>query len=372
VLLVSTSMMGGGAERQVFLLARELKRRDHPVAVVSMIHPENYRDELAALDIPLTSLGMHLGRADPRGLSRLAAIVRRWRPDVVHSHMVHANLLSRLTRMLAPMPVQVSTAHNINEGARWREVAYRVTDPLCSLTTNVCRACVERYVRVGAAPRSKIRYLPNGLDLGAFAPGASDRESMRRDLGLGEAFVWLAVGRLDVQKDYPTLLRAVAEASRGTDPFVVLVVGGGPEREALDALRSRLGPAGARVTFLGVRRDVPQLMHAADAYLLSSAWEGLPMVLLEAAAARLPIVATDVGGNREVVREGVNGRLVPPRDPAALAVAMRQVASMPATERSRWGAAGRKTVEADFAIERVVGRWEALYDELLGGRGRRA
>ena len=160
VLLVSTSLMGGGAERQVFLLARGLRAHGHAVAVVSMLTPENYVPELEALGVPVSDLGMRRGVPDPRALARLAGVVRRWRPDVVHSHMVHANLLARLARLLAPVPVEVSTAHNLTEGARWREIAYRLTDPLCTLTTNVCRACVARYVRVGAAPDARSATCP--------------------------------------------------------------------------------------------------------------------------------------------------------------------------------------------------------------------
>lgn len=368
LLLATTSLMGGGAERQVFLLARGLRARGHAVAVVSMLAPENYVPELKALGIPLSDLGMRRGVTDPRALTRLAGVVRRWRPDVVHSHMVHANLLARLVRLLAPVPVEVSTAHNLTEGARWREIAYRLTDPLCTLTTNVCRACVARYVQVGASPERKIRYLPNGLDLSTFGADDAARGRLRRELGVGDAFVWLAVGRLDVQKDYPTMLRAVAVARDAERPFAVLVAGDGPERGALEAQAEALGLGAGRLHFLGVRRDVPDLMRAADGYLMSSAWEGLPMVLLEAAASGLPAAATAVGGNREVVEPEVNGLLVPPRDPDALAAAMRRVMAMPAAERTAWSDAGRRRVRDSFDIDRIVERWEALYFELRGPR----
>ncbi|MEJ2288796.1 MAG: glycosyltransferase [Deinococcales bacterium] len=368
VLLVTTSMMTGGAETQVFLLARELRRRGHDVAIVSMREPEAYQTELAALGIPLVSLGMQRGVADPRAVLRLAGEVRRRQPDVVHSHMVHANLLTRLTRLLAPMPVQVSTAHNLTEGARWRDLAYRLTDPLCTLTTNVCPECVERFVAAGAVPRRKIRYLPNGLDVGAFARDERAGVEVRRALGAGAAFVWLAVGRLEAQKDYPTMLRAVAAVGGQSGGLVLWVAGGGPELAELERQRAALGLPAEQVRFLGHRGDIPALMAAADGYLMSSAWEGLPMVLLEAAVARLPLVATDVGGNREVVESGVDGLLVPPHRSEALAQAMQQVMAMPEDERTRWGWAGRSKVERVFAIERVVDRWEALYLELLERR----
>lgn len=369
VLFVTTSMMAGGAETQVFLLARELRRRGHDVAVVTMRDAEAYQAELAALGIPLTSLGMRRGVADPRALLRLAAEVRARRPDVVHSHMVHANLLARLARLLAPMPVQISTAHNLTEGARWRELAYRLTDPLCTLTTNVCPECVERFVAAGAVPRRKIRYLPNGLAVGAFERDERAGSEVRRALAAGGAFVWLAVGRLEAQKDYPTMLQALAATRRQSVTPLLWVAGAGPEREALERQRAALGLPAEQVRFLGHRGDIPALMAGADGYLMSSAWEGLPMVLLEAAVARLPRVATDVGGNGEAVEAGVDGLLVPPRRPDALAEAMLRVMAMPESERARWGRAGRARVERLYAIERIVDRWEALYLELLERRG---
>jgi glycosyltransferase involved in cell wall biosynthesis len=366
VLLVTTSLMRGGAETQVFLLARTLAARGHTVEVVTLRDPEAYGPELAALGIPLVSLGMRRGVPDPRALFALARVVRRMRPDVVHAHMVHANLLARSARPLAWAPVLVSTAHNLVEGGRGLELAYRLTDPLGTLTTNVAQAAVDRYVRVGAAPAARIRRMPNGLDLAAFAPDPGRRTATRAALGADERFAWLTVGRLDVQKDYPTLLRAFA-ALPGDD--VVWLVGEGPDRASLEAA-AVAADVGDRVRFLGARSDVADLMAAADAFVLSSAWEGLPLVLLEAAAAELPAVVTDVGGNAEVVRHEETGLIVPARDPGALAAAMGRLRARPASERRAWGAAARAHVAASFDLQHVVDAWESLYRALLAPRRR--
>ncbi len=370
--LVTTSMMGGGAEVQVLLLAKELKRRGHAVEVVSMRDPEAFEDEFAAADIPFHSLGMRRGAADPRAVLRHARLVRAFQPHVVHSHMVHANLLARVTRLLAPFPVQISTAHNLTEGARWREVAYRLTDPLSDLTTNVCKPCVERFVEVGAAPAGRIRYMPNGLEFKAFEMPEGTREAKRAELGVdGRTFLWLAVGRLEEQKDFPGMIEAVAELSRirpGAD-FKVVVAGEGHLAESLRARAVDLGLAD-RFELIGVRTDVPALMAAADGYLMSSAWEGLPMVLLEAAAARLPAVVTDVGGNAEVVRHQETGLVVPPHDFAALADAMSELSMLPSEARRAMGENARQHAERAFGIEGVVDRWETLYRELLAKKGR--
>ncbi|HKI56212.1 MAG TPA: glycosyltransferase [Trueperaceae bacterium] len=366
ILIVSTVFGGGGAQEQVKLLIRAFSARGHRVLWASLQDAGPFQAEVAALGVPAVSLGMRRGRADPRGILRLARAVGRFRPDVVHSHMVHANLLARLTRPVAAMPVLVCTAHSLYEGARWRELAYRASDPLCDLTTNVSRAAVARFVRVGAAPARKIRYVPNGIDLGRFAPrDEAHRSHARAPLGVGGRFVWLAAGRLAPEKDYPTLLRAFARV-RCQDPQASLLLAGeGPERSALERLRAELGLPAGRVRFLGARKDVPRLMLAADACVLSSAWEGLPMVLLEAGAAGLPIVATDVGGTGEIVDSGASGLLVPPHDADALAAAMRRLMTLPAAERAAWGATGRRHVAREYGLERVADGWLALYRDLL-------
>lgn len=374
ILLFTTSLMAGGAEIQVYLIAMELRRRGHDVLVVSMRDPEALDAELVSSGVPVESLSMRRGVANPMALFQFASIIRRFRPDVIHSHMIHANLLSRLARPLAPVPVLISTAHNISEGARWRELAYRATDRLVDLTTNVCKKCVENFVAVGATPRDRIRYVPNGLDLSRFRHDDEVRRLLRASLDLDEStFLWLAVGRLEEQKDYPNLLSAVAALRSSTDsgsPLVVLVAGEGPLLSELVAERVRLGLPEDSVRFLGQRDDIPDLMSAADAYVMSSAWEGLPMVLLEAGAAGLPVVATAVGGNEELVVNGVTGMLVPPADASALANAMQGVMELTSEERRALGHNATMNVTNSFSIETVVDLWLKIYNDLLSTKDR--
>ena len=371
--MLSTSMGMGGADRQVLNLALRLRARGYIVGIVSLVSPGTMGEEARQLGVYVGTLGMRRGVPDPRALLRLARIIRQERCEVLHSHMVHANLLARLVRVLAPVPILVCTAHNTIEAgsrssSRWRELAYRLTDPLCDLTTQVSRAGLERYVRVGAVPRGKIHYVPNGVDVETFYPEPVVRQQVRASLGFPEdVFVWLAVGRLEEQKDYPNMLRAFARVASKRET-VLLIAGEGHLRQQAEALALELGIA-SKVHFLGVRRDVADLMRAADGYLMSSAWEGMPMVLLEAEASGLPVVATDVGGNREVVLEGQTGFLVPPKNPEALAQAMLRLMSLPLEVRQAMGKAGRAHVEGNYALERVVDHWEALYKELLQRKG---
>lgn len=389
LLFLITGFDYAGAENQVLLLCRELRARGCEVRLVTMIPPVAYLEELKELGVEVVSLGMKKGVPDPRAVFRLAALIRRMRPDVVHSHLVHANLLARVTRLFVRIPYLICTAHNVNEGGWRREMLYRLTDPLGDLLTNVSREAVRAYTERRIAPARKIRLIENGIDLSRFTGDERGRMQLRAELGLlglrGEEeleaegnggaaqpsvaspspFIWLAAGRFVPEKDYPAMLHAFAEVRRSFSDSMLWIAGIGPERPQIERQAEELGLTG-QVRFLGIRTDMPALLHAADGFVLSSKWEGLPIVLLEACAGRLPIVATAVGGNAEVVLDDVNGYLVPPEDPAALARAMERVMALPPEERQAMGERGREHAAANYAMSRVAGKWIELYEQASG------
>lgn len=360
----------GGAETQLLRLALRLKARGCVVLVVSLTPPKAYVEELESAGIPVFSLDIRRKLPDPRPIFRIAKLIRSLQPEIVHSFMVHANLFSRLVRMLVPVPVLICSARSTDEGGRSRELLYRLTDPLCDLTTQVSQAGLERYIRVGVAPLYKIRYIPNGIDTVRFRPDPEARKRLREELQLGSAFVWLAVGRFDILKDYPNMLRAFSHLIQVHPNTLLIIAGDGLLRPVMEELVSDLGLKD-RVSFLGFRRDISEVLNAADAYVISSACEGMPNVLLEAGATGLPIVATDVGGNREVVRDGETGFLVPPRDSEALALTMLHLMNLSGEERWRMGEAGRQYIKGNYSMDRVVDIWEALYHELTLRKGLR-
>jgi glycosyltransferase involved in cell wall biosynthesis len=370
IFFLSTSMGMGGADSQLLSAAQELRSRGHEVLIVSLTPLGPMGLEARSLGIPTESLEMRRGFPDPRGLLRLVRLVRSWRPDVVHSHMVHANLMARAVRLIAPVPALVSTIHNIFEGGRLRMAAYRLTNTLVDHMTIVSQAAFDRFVGDGIVPKDILRVVPNGVDMARFRSASSGAgQSVRLSLGLTEGgFVWLAVGRFEVAKDYPTMLRAFAKVREQEPRAVLLLVGRGSLQKETEALARELG-LGTGVRFLGVRSDVPEVMSAADGYVMSSAWEGMPMVLLEAAAAGLPIVATRVGGNYEVVRQGETGFLVPPSDHEALGLAMLRLSQLSEPERRAMGERGREHVRAHYDLGRVAERWEDLYREVLARKG---
>ncbi|MCL6473653.1 MAG: glycosyltransferase [Firmicutes bacterium] len=370
LIFVITGLAVGGAETQLVRVATRLKQRGWDVRVVTLMPPRAYADVLEQAGIPVTSLGIRDKRPALRPIWRLARIIRDWQPVIVHSHMVHANILTRFTRLLVPVPVLVCSARSIREGGRLREWLYRLTDPLCDLTTHVCEAGAQRYIRERIVPPHKMRVVYNGVDVEQFRPDGQRREQMRRDSQMDNHFVWLAVGRLEAPKDYPTLIRAFARISDVREGTLLWIVGDGPLRRQVDALTRDMGLQ-LRVRFWGLRADVPNLMNAADAFVMSSSWEGLPNVLLEAQACGLSAVVTGVGGNAEVVIHEKTGFIVPPQNPTALAEAMLRLMDMPGEVRQQMGMLARQRAEQLFSLESVVTQWENLYYELLQTNNRR-
>jgi glycosyltransferase involved in cell wall biosynthesis len=353
----------GGAERQLILLAKGLKKRGWRVSVVALSGTGgDAAADLTAAGVNFLTLQMRKGLADPRGWIRFHHWLRHESPDVVHAHLPHAAWLARWSRLAAPVRVIIDTLHSSHTGTFGRHIGYRLSSWLPDQVSAVSHAVAEAHLASKMA--LQITVLPNGIDTDAWRPDSAVRAALRRDLSLRQEFLWFAAGRLDPVKDYPTLLSAMAQLPPTTR---LIIAGGGPcEHE----LRKQLAALGleSRVRLLGVEPDVRRWMQAADGFVLSSRWEGLPMALLEAAACELPAVATNVPGTREVVLEGRTGWLAPPGEPPALAESMIRMMSTPVEVRETIGQQARQQVVDHFSLDTVLDRWEALFQQLLDSR----
>lgn len=363
IAFLSTGMGIGGAEQQVLYLCDGLRRRGHRVLIVSLRPLGTLGYEGCGMGIETISLGMDKGIPDPRGLARLIKILRRWRPDVLSCFMFHANIMGRAARGIAGVPVAVSSIRNEFFGGRGRDCALRFTDWMGDMTTTNSRLAAETLVRRGVAPRERLRVIPNAIDMERFNQSEEVRKLTREELGVGgDSFLWLAAGRLKEQKDYFTLIRAFHRLAGKN--VCLAIAGPGPLEGALKAFVYDLGLQN-NVFFLGFRRDIPELLAAADALALSSAWEGLPNIVMESMAAGRPVAATAVGGVPELVFEGKNGFLSPPGDPGNLARSMLRIMELSAAERSQMGRFGRSFIKENYGLQRVAILWEHLYADLL-------
>jgi glycosyltransferase involved in cell wall biosynthesis len=355
--MVTTGLLLGGAECQVVSLADRLAARGHDVIIAYLTGDVGVRPSRAVELYPLHFSKTPLGVV--RGCLRLRCLVRRWRPDVVHSHMIHANLIARGVRLIVSMPRLVCTAHSTVEGGRAVMLAYRLTDRLGDAFTHVSREAVEAFERAGAAPRGRMLPMLNGIDLRAFSNAPDLRaQSRQRIFPRPDRRLLLSVGRLAGEKNHAGLLRAFARLAELCPDVDLWIAGDGPLREALQRECAAQGLAD-RVVFLGARRDVPDLMRAADVFVLPSRFEGFGLVVAEAMASGTPVVATDAGGVAEVMNG--TGILVPVGDEPALARGLAEAFSMDAARAAAMTVSARRQAEERLDIERVVDAWLELY-----------
>ena len=350
----------GGLERVLANHIRCADRQRFDVGVICMAGVGRLGPEILAQGVPIYPLHVH-GRGLWRGLVHLVRELRRLRPDVLHTHNLAAHLLGAFAARIAQVPVIVHTKHGRYDTPTWRRaLGMRIASALSSAVVSVSEDSAREALSSGGVSARKMRVIHNGVDVAAFTPG----DRFTREPGCRV----VNVGRLAVVKDHATLLRAARHVADALPSFRLEIVGDGPERGRLEKLRSELD-LDDQVSFLGERHDVLDRLRAADLFALSSTSEGLSLGLLEALAAGLPIVATRVGGNAEVVIDGETGSLVPPVNPEALAAAMLACLSVP-SRLSAMGRSARQRAEERFDLAKVVAKHEFLYLELLGARPR--
>lgn len=312
---------------------------------------------------------------DVMALAELRSLFVALRPDIVHTHNPKPGIYGRLAARSAGTPAVVNTVHGLyaQPGDDWRRRALvygleRLAGSCSDVELVQNPEDLETLARLGV-PRTKLRLLGNGIDLRRFDPGRLDGEStlaLRGELGAGpDDVIVTAVGRLVREKGYPELF-AAAELVRRRLPHALFVVVGPTDPDKADTLpRADVRRAeAAGVRFLGLRHDVDRLYAASDVYVLASHREGFPRSAMEAAAMGLPVVATDIRGCRQVVADGVTGRLVPRGDVDALAFAIAELVESP-EKRLHMGAAARAKAAAEFDQQQVIDITLEVYHRLL-------
>ena len=351
----------GGAEQ---LLVSSARVADHDRFAYDAAYVRPDKDQLvpslAASNVAATLLGGgHLGRL--MWPLRLRRFLQGY--DIVHAHSPLVAGVARLAARTIPSgrrPVTVSTEHNVWGNFSWpTRILNAVTAGLDDK-----RWAVSEEVRRSMWPglRADTEVLLHGIVQADLQPDEGTRERVRTELGIPDgSVVAITVANLRREKDYPNLLRAARAALAREPRLVVLAVGQGPLAHEVHDLHQQLG-LGERVRLLGYRADVRDLLAAADLFVLASAFEGLPVSIMEAMAAGLPVAATAVGGVPEAVVDGETGVLVPPNDADALAAALVRLSRDPAL-RSRMGAAARRRARL-FDIRATVGEEEQAYADL--------
>jgi glycosyltransferase involved in cell wall biosynthesis len=363
---VLSSFQVGGQERMALELGARQRARGHEVLAVSLAPgPEGpLAEELRGAGIAAHTVARWGPTVDPTLPVRLGVFLRRARVEVVHAHNPQPLLYAGLAGKLAGAAV-IQTRHGVAIHSAKQDWLVRKAARLADASVFVSR---ELAARLGGAGQAAGRrwVIENGVDLTRFHPDASDRSEVRRALGIADdALVVGTVSRLAASKNVPGLVRALRD--RLGEGMQVVIVGDGEDAPALEALLA--GTAADRfVHRLGARDDVARLLRAFDLFALFSRTEGHPMVVLEAMASGLPVVATRVGGVPGIIDDGETGLLVEPDDEAALARAVGALAE-DETRRREMGRRARVVVAERYPADRMVDEYLALYAR-WGGRWR--
>ena len=369
IALIAESLERAGTPKQLTLLAAGLPRDAFDVHVLALERGGAYESTLSAAGIPVTIIGQR-GWADPIGCGRLLRTLKRLRPDVVHTWGKTANFCGRSTALAAGVKTLLASEQGIDpqkSGPRWM-----IDRWLAKRTARI--VAVSPHVRdfyvAGGLPAEKFDVISNGVPLvsGTIATASSSdaphRSALLAELGLSpDARLIVSLGALKQHKRLKDLIWATELLRNIRDDFHLLIVGDGPQREALLRYRN-LVQLRDRVHFLGPRDDAAAILTQSDLLWLSSAYEGQPNSVMEALAAGVPVVATDIPGVRELVTNGEHGYLVPVGDRAALGRYANKLLNEPDL-RAQFGAAGRERMQREFSVKTMVARYDVLYRDVL-------
>ena len=365
------SLTLGGAESLAasFAAACDRRRLEVQVCFLKRIGDNPFEHALRARGVRCTSLEARNLR-DVRAFRRLVRLVRDEGIDLVHAHLTYAAIWGVLASRITGRPC-VATLHvQPPEEPAWSRPGVRerlmglLLDRWSAAVIAVSGAVRDAYVSAGRVDPAKIAVVHNGIDCEAFAPDSGRRSAARLQLGLAPgALAVLTVSVLREEKGLAVLLQAARAVAASVPDAVFLVAGDGPSSDALRARSEELGLAG-RVRWLGFRRDVRELLAAADLFVLPTLRDALPTALLEAMAAGLPVVASDTGGIPEIVEDPRLGCLVPPSDANSLTRAITDLLRRPA-ERAAMGAAARDHVRARFSTRAWIERLDEVYGRAL-------
>lgn len=361
-----------GAETHLLTLLNGLKSRQVDVHLVMLVEPgrsmADYAEALDERGIPVEKLVIHAD-FDPVLLFRLGKTLRILQPQIVHTHLFHADLYGALAARWAIRDTALVTSRHNDNTFRRREPyrslnrwLWQQTRAGIAISDSIARFVVE----VEGAPPARLRTIHYGLDYVARNPSdrQSVKQSVRRELRLpDDALVVGMTCRLVEQKGVSYGLQAFVPVTARFPNAYLIIAGDGPLRQALENEAAALN-LGERVRFLGWRDDVPQLMHAFDLLLAPSLWEGFGLVILEAMAGGLPVVASRVSAIPEIVVDGETGLLVPPRDTDALAEAITHLLN-DAPLRRHMGMLGEDRLETHFSAGRMIDQTLNLYQELI-------
>ena len=363
VLHLITSLEVGGAQHGLLLGLPRFDSDRYEHVICSVTERMQMAGQFRQAGIEVHSLDLS-SKADLAVALRLRSLLKRLRPDILHTYLFHANVLGRIVGRIVGVPVIIGSERTIGQAGHWARLATRFTNPLTDaveVNSETGARAIERDLRV---PTGKIEVVRSGVDLAAYG-SSLNRTRIRSELGLSydQHFV-LYIGRLHPVKGVEFGIKAFARALSSQSNMHMALAGEGEQASDLQNLVNELG-IGENISFLGVRNDLPQLLSAADSVLMPSLNEGFPRTAIEAMAAGKPVIATRVGGIPEAIIDAETGMLVPPMDVEAMAGALDELVGDRALQ-ARLGSAGRQRAAQKYSVGEYVARLDGVYRQLLG------
>ena len=356
ILYVITGLGLGGAEKVVIDIADQMNNLGHDVKIAYLTGKVVVRPQ--SNSIQLIPLGLNSFVDFYKASKQYHNLLKHFQPHVIHAHMVHANIFTRLNRIISHNYKLISTAHSNNEGGQTRMLAYRLTHYLSDVTTNVSNKASQEFVKRHAVPANGIVTVYNGIDLKKFTYTSPTVDKLK------DKITYIAVGRFHDAKDYPNLLNAFLELKNKQlhREIELLIVGQTDEIIYLE-IKKLIATHNLedKIKIMGRQDNIPELLSKADFLVLSSKYEGLPTVVIEAMASGTFVIATDCGGTAEIM--GDTGILVPPQDSQALAQAMQQALSLTDKQIEVNNKRARKRIEELFSLEKSVEKWLEIYEQ---------
>lgn len=349
ILYIITGLGLGGAEKVVADLADQMVLRGHDVKIAYLKGDVLVKPDSKSVE--LIYLGLESGKSFISASQKYRQLIKQYQPDVVHAHMVHANVFARLNRIGCAVPRLICTAHNSNEGGNIRMLAYRYTNWLSDFNSNVSQEAVQVFIDKGAFTDKNLIPIYNGIDLNKFK-----YQEVKK---ISTIITLLAVGRFNEQKDYPNLLRALALVIKTHQNIHLNIAGDGEQRLDIEDLIKQLNLS-EYITLLGRRNDIPVLMQQADFFILPSKYEGFGLVVAEAMACSTFVIATDCGGVKEVM--GETGILVSPQNSQALANAIIHAIELSKDEVLENNQHAMQHVQRNFDLNKIIDQWGQIYE----------
>lgn len=374
ILLVIPTLDRSGAEKQFTLLATGLPRDQFDVRVVALTRGGPYAEDLERHGVPLTILGKRW-KFDPFCLRKLSRLIRTWKPDVIHTWLFAANSYGRIVAGGTRQPPVIVSERCVDTWkSGWQLKLDRWQIPRTARLVGNSQSVADFY-RGQQFPSNRIRVVPNGIELPEPASALSPAERDRRRAALcglpAGAKVMGFVGRLARQKRVIDLLWTLVLLENVREDAYLVLVGDGPEREWLERFARDLNVEN-RVIFLGHRQDIPATLPLFDVFCLSSDFEGMSNSVMEAMAVGLPVLASDIPANRELVVEGRTGYLIPVGDRAAYARAVLSLFERPDMAENL-GNAGRQRMATEFSVPQMIQGYMDIYRDVIASQavGRR-